>query len=276
MLFGPIKALYSVKYYLENLQKSAWKAVLFVLYLFVISSVVVVISTSITGTPIVKNIIEKVAQYTPDIDVKNGRVTVNNDEPLTIEPKELGGLNIVFDTDRTEPVYPSEMAKDKTIFLVTGDTTYFNFQDQFQVTPIPDDFNMLITPQMIMANSPAIANIMLSTIITVIVIAQFIKIPFMLLLAFLTAALINSLLKTNVRPGRLLKLAFYLQAPATVLFILTYLSPVKIPFVVVIYVLIFATYARLVLSKLAPVQTELEQDTKEETEEDDTEDKKEI
>ena len=59
MLLGPVKALYNIKYYLSGLNKSVWKAILFNIYLFVITAVFVVVITFFTGKPIVDSLIEK-------------------------------------------------------------------------------------------------------------------------------------------------------------------------------------------------------------------------
>ena len=213
MLLGPVKALYNIKYYLSGLNKSAWKAILFNIYLFIITAVFVVLITYFSGKPVVDNIIDKVAYYTPEITVQQGVVTVNNDEPLLIEPKELNGYNIVFDTGRTEPVYPTEMTQANTLFLVTSDTTYFNFQDKFQATEIPDDVNMTVTPQTILQNKNSIGNIILYTVTVIIVLAQIVKIPLMLFLGFVVAAVMNAFTRAAFSPSKLFKLSCYMRPP---------------------------------------------------------------
>lgn len=249
MILGPVKALYSIKYYLENAEKPLWKGLLFNLYLFFISAILLAAFTYITGKPVVNNIIDKVAYYMPDITVQQGVVTVNGDEPLLIEPKELNGYNIVFDTGRTEPVYPTEMAQARTLFLVTSDTAYFNFQERFQATEIPEDANMTITPQTVLDNKTPIGNIMLYTVSVIIILAQLVKIPLMLLLGFVVAAVVNAFTRAAYGPLKLFKLSCYMQAPVTALYLLNFISPVKIPLIVFVYLIVFAIYAQLVISK---------------------------
>ncbi len=254
MLLGPVKALYNIKYYLSGLNKSAWKAVLFNIYLFIITAVFIVVITYFTGKPVVDNIIDKIAYYTPEITVQQGVVTVNNDEPLLIEPKELDGYNILFDTGRTEPLYPTEMTQANTILAVTSDTAYLNIQDQFQATEIPEDVNMSITPQTILQNKTTIGNIILYTVTIIIVLAQIIKIPLLIIIAFIMTAIVNAFTRAALAPSKIFKLSCYMQAPVTALYIINYASPVKMPLIFFVYLIIFGIYAQLVISKYDPAQ----------------------
>lgn len=258
MFLGPVKALYNVKYYLAGLNQSVWKAILFNLYLFFITALFVIVITFFTGKPVTDNLIDNIAQYTPDITVQQGVVTVNNDEPLLIEPKELQGFNILFDTGRTEPIYPTEMAQSNTILAVTSDTAYLNIQDQFEATEIPEDLNMTITRQTILQNKNNISNIMLYTVTIIVVLAQIIKIPLLILIGFITAAVVNAFKRAAMPPAKLFKLACYIQAPVTALYILNYASPVKMPLVFFVYLVIFAIYSQLVIAKYDNGQEEEE------------------
>lgn len=265
MLLGPVKALYNIKYYLSGLNKSVWKAILFNIYLFAITAVFVAVITYFTGKPVVDNAVDKVAYYTPEITVQQGVATVNNDEPLLIEPKELEGFNVLFDTGRTEPLYPTEMTQSKTILAVTSDTAYLNIQDQFEATEIPEDFNMTITPQTILQNKNTISSIILYTITIIIVLAQIIKIPLLILIGFIMTAIVNAFTRAALPPAKLFKLACYMQAPVTALYILNFASPVKMPLLFLVYLIIFGLYAHMVISKYNPDAQE-EQEEKEESE----------
>ena len=251
-MLGPVKALYSMKYYVSRMNKSGWKALWFSLYLFLITAVCIVLITYISGKPVANGIIDKFAYYTPVIQVQNGTITVNNNQTLLIEPKELNGYNIVFDTGRTEPVYPTQLAQANTLFLITGKTIYFNYQDRFQATDVPANANVLITPQIILQNKDNIGNIVLYTLIGIMVVAQLLKIPFMIAIAFLTAAIINGFIHSSVSAGKLLKLACYVQAPVTLIYILNYASPFKIPFVIILYVIIFGIYSQMAIARYRP------------------------
>lgn len=264
MLLGPVKALYNVKYYLSGLNKSVWKAILFNIYLFVITAVAVVVITFFTGKPVVDNLIEKIATYTPEINIQQGVASVNNDEPLLIEPPELGGYNVLFDTGRTEPLYPTEMAQSKTILAVTSDTAYLNVQDQFQTTEIPQNLNMTITSQTILQNKTTISSIILYTVTIIIVLAQIVKIPLLILVGFIMTALVNAFMRAAISPAKLFKLACYIQAPVTAVYILNYASPVKMPLLFFVYLIIFGLYAQLVISKYNPAQEESEEEQEEE------------
>ncbi len=260
MFLGPVKALYNVKYYLSGLNQSVAKAILFNVYLFFITAIFVIVLTFFTGKPVVDNLVDKLAQYTPEITIQQGVVTVNNDQPLVVAPKELQGFNILFDTGRTEPVYPTEMAQANTILAVTSDTAYLNVQDQFEATEIPDDINMTITPQTILQNKDTIGNIMIYTITAVVVMAQIIKIPFLIFIGFITAAVVNAFKRASMSPANLFKLACYIQAPVTALYILNYASPVKMPLLFFVYLIIFVIYSRLVISAYNPDQQEEEEE----------------
>ncbi len=279
MFAGPIKALFSLKFYTEYIQKSGWKALLFVLYLFVISAVVMGIFAFNVSKQPANDIITKVAEYTPEMVFKDGRVTVNNDQPLTIQPAELNGYKIVFETGRTEPVFPTQMRTDNIFLLVTGDTVYTSFQGKFETSEIPDDINMTIDSAIIDQYRPAAVTFILYFLTSITVLLQLIKLPFMIFMAFIVALLMNSFSHANLGPAKLLKLACYTQAPVTLLAILNFVSPVKIPLIIFVYLITFGVYSQLVISnilKLSAVEGTEEKPESEEKKEDDTEDKKEI
>ncbi|MDR0952849.1 MAG: DUF1189 domain-containing protein [Elusimicrobiota bacterium] len=252
MLTGPLKALYNIGFYVDGIGRSAKRAILFVLYLFLICCFIMAIATYFQAKPVLNRALDTIASYTPDISVQDGIVSVNNDNMLVIEPEELDGYNIVFDTGSTAPVYPTEMATNDTVMQITADTVYVNFMDQFQATKLPPNTNTFITKDTVLEGKPATVQLLLYFFITILIIAQLFKVPFMLLFAFLMAAIINTIAKAGIKAKDLFKFACYVQAPATLLFLLNYISPIKIPFLIFIYLLVFVIYAQLVFSRLNP------------------------
>lgn len=249
MFLAPFKAVYSVKFYLRAIKKPGLAPLGFLAYLFVITAVLIAGATQISAKPRINYFVDRLAYYTPDITVQNGKITVNDDNPLTIAPEELKGYKIHFNTGSAEPVYPTQMEQSQTILSVNANTAYFNLQDNFQQTKVSDNevkFN--ISGDEILKHKKQIATIVLWALIIMLVVAQLFKIPFMIVLGFITASVFNGATRANMSPVEMLKLSCYMQAPAALVYILTSLSPVKPMLAVFIYIAVFSLFSYLVFS----------------------------
>jgi hypothetical protein len=65
----------------------------------------------------------------------------------------------------------------------------------------------------------------------------------MILLGFIAAAVFNGITAAGLSAGRLLKAACYMQAPLSVLYLLNFVSPLKIPGMIFIYLLALGAYS---------------------------------
>lgn len=246
---SPIKALYDLKFYVEQLNKKVSKSILFLLYLFVLSALFMAAILNITLQTPIKQAVEKAASYMPQIVIKNGQALVNNDEKLTITPEELGGYNFVFDTARTEPAYPTQMQKDSTLLFMNKNAVYMEYNGQFQERVLPSNLNLVISEEIIMQYQPDITKIILYLLTAFFILAQLIKLPVFLGLGFVTATIINSYLQAKMSLTKLFILSAYMQAPITVLYLLQLMSPYKSSGIIFIYLIIFIIYSHLVIAK---------------------------
>ena len=248
MLLGPVKALYSMKFYSQSLNKSAWKAVLFVLYIFFITIVLTSILSILFIRPGLFREIDTMVDYMPEMTITEGIIEVNDNEPLVISPERMEGYNIVFDTGRTEPVYPTEMKNDKTLILVGPDRIYFSFEDRFQETQLPADLNADINRSVLNASKDTLANIAMAAVLLFMVIAQLFRIPFMLLLAFAVTAVMSRTMRASSKPGDNFKLACYMQAPALLIYLISYFTPAPGFLVGFAYLIVFIIYGQIFFS----------------------------
>ena len=252
MLIAPFRALFSGDFYIEYLKKPSWTAFWFTLYVFAITAVFVVIASGFNLKPGIDTFIDKVAQYTPAITIEGGKMTVNDNKPLTIAPAELDGYKIHFDTSGDAPVYPTEMERSQTLISVTASNIYVNYQGSFRETKINDNnVKIYIDSDTIIKHKAAISKFVFWSIIIILIIAMFFRLPFMIVLAFAAAAVFNGATSSELKPAQLLKLACYMQAPAAVLYILNFASPYKVPGLFFVYLILFGAYCYMIMRRLA-------------------------
>ena len=152
MFSAPVKTLYDMKFYLESFKKSGWKAVLFLLYIFVIGAFITTLITWFAFRPKIAQAVDTLIDYMPEMSISEGVIEVNDNQPLVVTPEGLGGYNIVFDTGRTDTVYPTEMQEAKTLILVDSSKIYFAAQNQFEQYEMPQALQRIsqgkhLTPQ---------------------------------------------------------------------------------------------------------------------------------
>lgn len=248
MLLGPIKALYNMKFYLENLGKSAWRAFFFVVYISVITVVLTSLFSVIFMGPTISQTVDTMIDYLPEMEITNGKIKVNNNQPLTISPENLGGYNIVFDTGRTEPVYPTEMRTSGTLLLISADKVYFSLQDRFQESQIPADINANIDRETLNASKEPVANMAMGVILAFMLLAQIFRIPFMLLLAFVVVLVLGRTMRVPTKSGDNFKIACYIQAPALLIYLISYFTPIPGFLVGFAYLAVFVIYGQIIFN----------------------------
>lgn len=268
MLLGPIKALYNMKFYLESLGKSAWRAFFFVVYISVITVVLTSLFSVIFMGPTISQTVDTMIDYLPEMEITNGKIKVNNNQPLTISPETLGGYNIVFDTGRTEPVYPTEMRTSGTLLLISADKVYFSLQDRFQESQIPADLNANIDRETLNASKEPVANMAMGVILAFMLLAQIFRIPFMLLLAFVVVLVLGRTMRVPTKSGDNFKIACYIQAPALLIYLISYFTPIPGFLVGFAYLAVFVIYGQIIFNakRLQDLPEEPEQSLPQNTE----------
>lgn len=268
MLLGPIKALYNMKFYLESLGKSAWRAFFFVVYISVITVVLTSLFSVIFMGPTISQTVDTMIDYLPEMEITNGKIKVNNNQPLTISPETLGGYNIVFDTGRTEPVYPTEMRTSGTLLLISADKVYFSLQDRFQESQIPADINANIDRETLNASKEPVANMAMGVILAFMLLAQIFRIPFMLLLAFVVVLVLGKTMRVPTKSGDNFKIACYIQAPALLIYLISYFTPIPGFLVGFAYLAVFVIYGQIIFNakRLQDLPEEPEQSLPQNTE----------
>lgn len=248
MLLGPVKALYSMKFYLQGLRKSAWRASFFVFYIFVLTAVITALFSIFIMRPRIAGAVDTLIDYMPEMTITNGVMEVNDNDTLKISPENMGGYNIVFDTGRTEPVYPTQMATDKTIILVGPDKLYFSFNGRYQETPLPQDLNANLDRAALNAAKEPITNMAAGAILAFMLLAQIFRVPFMLILAFIVMLILGKAMRVQTESGDNYKLACYVQAPAFLIYIISYFTPIAGFLVGFAYLAVFIIYGQLVFN----------------------------
>ncbi len=246
------KSFYDMNFYKKAAQNSGWKAVWFSLLVSLIAAIIMALFIFAAQRQPAYDAVEKLASYTPHMQLSGGKLTVNNDQQLVIAPEELQGYKVVFDTGRTEPVYPTQLRNDNIILMATGNTLYTISpdSDQMQATPYDEELNYTIEAQNIRDNKDLIVNVGLSLIAGFVFMGQFIKLPFIILLAAIAVWLINNVMRVGLGGAGIFKVACYLQAPAALLSVINFVLPIKIPFITIVSLAMFALYANFILKNI--------------------------
>ncbi|MBQ4493391.1 MAG: DUF1189 family protein [Elusimicrobiaceae bacterium] len=262
-LLSPFKAIYNLNTYIKATKQSFWKTLLFLVYLLVAFSILffaVILIKTPPLTPFFKEITEQVAQVMPDIEIKDGKLTANNGQLYEFTPEGLD-QKIVFDTSRTEPVYPTQIVQEGIGILITDTTIYMVRDGQVQSYDMNLDKNTNITlnGQYILDNEEEIINY----IKRVLFLAAVLLIPFMVLflmgfliiLAIIATAISQLFVKAEVSFGDVCSICCYLLAPAFLFFFLVIILPFNIPFVWPICFVLFMVYSQFILNKIKAEQS---------------------
>lgn len=261
-LSSPFKAIYNLDTYIKATKQSVWRSLSFLIYTIVLTSILFFVGVLIKTpalTPILQEITTKVAQSIPDIEIKNGVITANNGAYYEIKPEDFD-KKIVFDTSRTEPVYPTQMQQNNIAIFVTAKTIYIDQQGRTQIYNLSEDTNFTLNEQVIMDNQDEIIKtikkflylIALFSLPIITVVFMFI----LMILAILACAISQLFLKAEVSFGDICSICCYMLAPALFLIFIAFL--LNIPFVWVICFVLFMIYSQLVLTKIKTQQLKKE------------------
>lgn len=253
---SPIKTLYSIKFYLQTLKEPLWKAFCFITYLFVLGAVFITIYIPAKLQQPLNYGVEQVANYIPDIKVNNGIITANNNERLVINPKELQGYKVIFDTASTEPAYPTQMQKENIMMYVNKDTVYFSLNGQFQENKIQKDFNFEVSKDVLLTNKQQYIKTMSYILVIIFILVLAFRIVMLSIIALIVALIISAASKVNLGFKKILTLALYLQGPVLVLDLILLVLPLHIIGVnILVVLLIYIIYLNLIFFHLRTTGT---------------------
>lgn len=266
ILLAPFKAIYNLDIYIKAIKQSVWRTLLFLVYLFVLSSVLFFAGIALKTpslTPFLQDLTEQIAQMTPDIEVKNGIINANNGEYYEISPEGFD-KKIVFDTERTEPIYPTQMMNENIAILVTAQTIYIFQQDQMQTYNLKEDINFTINKNFIIDNQSSIIRQMKTFIfwiaVFVIPIIVLLLMFILMILAIVATAISQLFIKADISFGEVCSICCYLLAPALFLLFLITISPFMIPFTWLICFVLFMVYSQFILNKIKGQQVKADCD----------------
>jgi hypothetical protein len=273
-LLSPFKAIFNLDTYVKATKQTAGKTVLFLAYLFVLTCLLFVAGVFIKMpplTPTLEKITDNIAQVIPNIEVKNGVITANNNEYYEITPE---GLNqkIVFDTGRTEPIYPTQMAQEDIAILVTSKDVNLLQQDNIQTYGLSENANFSINKDFFTENK----NLIVETIKKYLILSVFLAMPvvvFLIMLILMILALLAMVIdllfaKTTLSFGNVFSICCYLLAPVLFFLFIAIILPFNIPYVWLICFVLFMIYSQFILIKMkTQKQAEAEAENKEEPEE---------
>ncbi len=250
-LISPIKTLYSIKFYLQTLKEPLWKAFCFVAYIFVLISIFVAFYAPMKLRQPLSEGVEKVASYMPDIKVSKGVITANNNQRLVINPKELQGYKVIFDTASTEPAYPTQMQKENITMYVNQNTVYVLANGQFQQNVIQKDLEFEASQKTLLDNKAQIVQFMSYFLVIIFILILAFRILILTVFALIVAFVINAATRANLGFKKLLTLALYLQGPVLILDVILLVLPYHIIGMnVFVAILIYVIYLNLIFLNL--------------------------
>ena len=275
-LLSPVKAIYNLDTYIKATKQSFGKTLLFLIYLIVLTSIVFFVGILVRTPsldPFLDETITQIAEVTPVIEIKDGKIKANDGEYIEIQldpemPK------VAFETSRTEPVYPTQMEKNNIAIFVTGEKINISSGGgNVKIIPINNKINQTITKEYILENKAK----MIETIKTFlfwgflfampVIIAFFAAILFVL--AVIASAIESMLARANVSFGDVLCICCYMLAPALAFIFLVVIIPLNIPLIWLICFVIFMLYSQLVFTKMKLLGTKKNKTEKVEEEDDD-------
>ena len=248
---SPIKTLYSIKFYIQTLQESLWKAFGFIVYLIVLGSIFLAIYTPIKLRQPITDGVEKVASVIPNIKINNGVISANNDKRVVISPKELEGYKIIFDTASTEPAYPTQMQKENILMYVNKYTVYTFANGKFQENTVDKEFNFEVSKDILLNNEQQIVKSLIYVLVIVFILAFIFRVVILTILALIIGFIIGAVSQVNLGFKKLFNLALYLQGPVFIVDLILFILPVKIMGMSMLAALIiFIVYLNLIFFNL--------------------------
>jgi|GEM_PF-3446192 Protein of unknown function (DUF1189). len=280
-LLSPIKAIYNLDTYIKATKQSFGRILLFLIYLIVFTSIVFFVGILVRTPsldPLLDETITQIAEVTPVIEIKDGTIKANDGEYIEVQldpemPK------VVFETNRTEPVYPTQMEKNNTAIFVTGEKIHiFSGGGNVKTVPVNNKINQTITKEYILENKAD----MIETIKTFLFWGFLFSMPFVIIffsivlfvLAFAAAAISQMFIRTESSFWDIVRICCYMIAPALLFIFIVIMIPLNIPLIWLICFVIFMTYSNLIFTKIKLLdtkksRTEKKKEIEEKTEEDD-------
>ncbi len=278
-LLSPIKAIYNLDTYIKATKQSFGRILLFLIYLIVFTSIVFFVGILVRTPsldPFLDETITQIAEVTPVIEIKDGTIKANDGEYIEVQldpemPK------VAFETNRTEPVYPTQMEKDNIAIFVTGEKIYISSGNgNVKIVPINNKINQTITKQYILENKADMIKTIKSFLFWGFLFAMPAVIIFfsiiLFVLAFIAAAISQMFIRTESSFWDIVRICCYMLAPALLFIFIVVMIPLNIPLIWFICFVIFMTYSNLVFTKIKLLGTEKSHTKKKETEENDEED----
>ena len=256
-LLSPFKAIYNLDTYIKATKQSFGKILLFLIYLIALSSILFFVGIIVRTPPldpVLRDITVKIAEITPNIEITNGIIKAEDGQYIEIQP-DASFPKVVFETNRTEPVYPTQMEQDGIAAFITAENIYIaSGNGQIKAVQLDKKLNTTINKEFILTNQD---NIILSVkqflfylllLIMPIVITFFTLILFVL--AIVAAAISQMFAKADVSFWDVVRICCYLLAPALIFLFIVIIIPLNIPLIWLICFIIFIVYSQLIFTKI--------------------------
>ena len=248
--------MYSIKFYLQTLIEPLWKAFGFITYLFILGIVFLAIYTPIKLHKPLTYGVEQVANYIPDIQISKGVITANNNKRIVINPKELQGYKVIFDTASTEPAYPTQMQKENILLYVNKNTVYAFVNGQFQQNTIQKDFEMEVSKEILFDNKGQIVKTLSYIMAAIFILVLAFRFVIFSIIALIVAFIMSTITKINLGFNKLLTLALYLQGPVLIFDLILLILPFNIIGMnIFVILLIYVIYLNLIFLHLRAAAT---------------------
>lgn len=275
-LISPFKSVFNIDTYIKATKQSGWKNLLFLFYLLVLTSLfcfAFFFTKMPPLAPFLDQVITNFAHALPNIEIKNGTISANNNEYYEIDLKDIlthidnnkffdedsfsENINskIVFDTARTEPVYPTQLENEGVALLVTGKNVYSISKGQMQTNSPRENLNLTLNEQFILSNKSEIIknikNVIYAVFLFVMPLIIFFIMIFFLVLALLACYIIQLFFaRAEVSFGDIMAIACYLLAPVMILLCIIIVLPFSVPMVPFICFALCMIYSQFILTKI--------------------------
>ena len=174
------------------------------------------------------------------------------------------------------------MNNDKTIILVDSNKVYFAAGQRFEQIEIPKEITTDITRETLAASKEPIANIALAAVLTFMFISQAMRLPFLVIIAWIVVAIVGKTMRADAKTSDYFKLACYFQGPAILIMVAGLFVALPGILLGLAYLAVFIIYAQVVfntkryykdndLTQYTPVQEQEEYQSEQQETQDDTE-----
>ncbi len=270
-LLSPFKALYNVDTYIKAAKQSFGKNFLVLIYLTIFMSVLFLTGISLKIPPLdpfLKEVITEVAEVIPDIKITDGIISAGNGEYIEIQPEE-NLPKVVFETNRTEPVYPTQMQQKNIAIFVTSEKIYMTTNGQFKTHQLDKKINTVLNKQFFLDNQESIIEnvkkfmLLMALLVIPLIVLFMVGVSYVLAIVALVVAQVSA--KTKFSFTNFMGISCYLISPALFfVFLVLIVIPFNIPAVWFFCFIILMIYSKLILTKVKMLETENYSDEKEE------------